>query len=40
MVAFCAYFATFAVFFFTALYLQEVVGDTGYQLALHIPADD
>ncbi len=34
VVAFCAYFATFAVFFFTALYLQEVVGDTGYQLAL------
>ena len=34
VVAFCTYFATFAVFFFTALYLQEVVGDTGYQLAL------
>ena len=34
VVAFCAYFATFAVFFFTALYLQEVVGDSGYQLAL------
>ena len=34
MVAFCAYFATFAVFFFTALYLQEVVGYTGYQIAL------
>jgi EmrB/QacA subfamily drug resistance transporter len=34
MVAFCAYFATFAVFFFTALYLEEVVGDTGYQIAL------
>jgi EmrB/QacA subfamily drug resistance transporter len=32
--AFCAYFATFAVFFFTALYLEEVVGDTGYQIAL------
>ncbi len=34
IVAFCAYFATFAVFFFTALYLEEVVGDTGYQIAL------
>jgi EmrB/QacA subfamily drug resistance transporter len=34
VVAFCAYFATFAVFFFTALYLAEVVGYTGYQIAL------
>ena len=34
VVAFCAYFATFAVFFFTALYLEEVGGDTGYQIAL------
>jgi EmrB/QacA subfamily drug resistance transporter len=34
LVAFCAYFATFAVFFFTALYLEEVVGDSGYQIAL------
>jgi MFS family permease len=34
LVAFCAYFATFAVFFFTALYLEEVVSDTGYQIAL------
>jgi EmrB/QacA subfamily drug resistance transporter len=34
IVAFSAYFATFAVFFFTALYLEEVVGDTGYQIAL------
>jgi EmrB/QacA subfamily drug resistance transporter len=34
IVAFCAYFATFAVFFFTALYLEEVVGDSGYQIAL------
>jgi EmrB/QacA subfamily drug resistance transporter len=32
-VAFCAYFATFAVFFFTALYLDEVVGDSGFQIA-------
>jgi len=34
LVAFCTYFATFAVFFFTALYLQEVVGYTGYKIAL------
>jgi EmrB/QacA subfamily drug resistance transporter len=34
VVAFCAYFATFAVFFFTALYLEEVVGDSGYQIAV------
>jgi EmrB/QacA subfamily drug resistance transporter len=34
LVAFCAYFATFAVFFFTALYLEEVVGDSGYKIAL------
>ncbi len=34
VVAFCAYFATFAVFFFAALYLEEVAGDTGYQIAL------
>jgi predicted MFS family arabinose efflux permease len=34
VVAFCAYFATFAVFFFTALYLQEVVGYDGYKIAL------
>ncbi len=34
VVAFCAYFATFAVFFFTALFLVEVAGDSGYQIAL------
>ncbi len=34
VVAYCSYFATFAVFFFTALYLEQVVGDTGYQIAL------
>jgi EmrB/QacA subfamily drug resistance transporter len=34
VVAFCAYFATFAVFFFTALYLNEVVGYSGYEIAL------
>ena len=34
IVAFCAYFATFAVFFFTALYLNEVPGFSGYQIAL------
>ena len=33
VLAFAAYFATFAVFFFTALYLEEVVGDSGYQIA-------
>lgn len=31
--AFCTYFATFAIFFFTALYLVEVVGVSGYRLA-------
>jgi EmrB/QacA subfamily drug resistance transporter len=34
LVAFAAYFATFAVFFFTALYLQEVAGYSGYKIAL------
>ena len=34
LVAFSAYFATFAVFFFTALYLQEVAGYDGYRIAL------
>jgi len=33
IVAFCTYFATFAIFFFTALYLVEVVGASGYRLA-------
>ncbi len=33
ILAFAAYFATFAVFFFAALYLEEVVGDSGYQIA-------
>jgi EmrB/QacA subfamily drug resistance transporter len=32
--AFCTYFATFAIFFFTALYLVEVAGASGYRLAL------
>ncbi len=32
--AFCTYFATFAVFFFTALYLFEVAGLSGYRIAL------
>jgi EmrB/QacA subfamily drug resistance transporter len=31
--AFCTYFATFAIFFFTALYLVEVGGASGYRLA-------
>jgi predicted MFS family arabinose efflux permease len=34
VVAFCTYFATFAIFFFTALYLVEVVSDSGYKVAL------
>jgi EmrB/QacA subfamily drug resistance transporter len=34
VVAFCTYFATFAIFFFTALYLVEVVADSGYKIAL------
>ena len=34
IVAFCTYFATFAIFFFTALYLVEVVQASGYRLAL------
>jgi EmrB/QacA subfamily drug resistance transporter len=34
LVSFAAYFATFAVFFFTALYLQEVAGYSGYRIAL------
>jgi EmrB/QacA subfamily drug resistance transporter len=33
VLAFCAYFATFAVFFFTALYLDEVVSYSGFQIA-------
>jgi EmrB/QacA subfamily drug resistance transporter len=33
VMAFCAYFATFAVFFFTALYLAEVAGYDGYRIA-------
>jgi EmrB/QacA subfamily drug resistance transporter len=33
LVAFCTYFATFAIFFFTALYLDEVVMASGYRIA-------
>jgi EmrB/QacA subfamily drug resistance transporter len=33
IVAFCTYFSTFAIFFFTALYLVEVVGASGFRLA-------
>jgi len=33
IVAFCAYFATFAIFFFTALYLEEVAGYNAGQIA-------
>ena len=34
VVAFCTYFSTFAIFFFTALYLIIVVSLSGYRLAL------
>jgi EmrB/QacA subfamily drug resistance transporter len=33
VVAFAGYFATFAVFFFTALYLDEIAGYSGYDIA-------
>ncbi len=33
VVALCTYFSTFAIFFFTALYLVEVVAVSGYRLA-------
>jgi EmrB/QacA subfamily drug resistance transporter len=33
VVAGCTYFATFAIFFFTALYLNEVSNSSGYRLA-------
>ncbi len=33
IVAFCAYFATFAIFFFAALFLEEVAGYDGGQIA-------
>ena len=33
VVAFCTYFATFAIFFFTALYLVEVPSDSGFVIA-------
>jgi EmrB/QacA subfamily drug resistance transporter len=34
VVACCTYLATFAIFFFTALYLVEVPSDSGYEIAL------
>jgi len=34
LVAFATYFGTFAIFFFCALYLRAVVGDSGYLIAL------
>ncbi|MBO0802408.1 MAG: MFS transporter [Nocardiopsaceae bacterium] len=34
VIALFSYFATFAIFFFTALYLNEVVGASGYRIAL------
>lgn len=33
-VAFAAYFGTFSIFFFSALYLEEVVGYSGYRTAV------
>src|SRR5262249_33852893 len=33
VVAFCCYFATFAIFIFSALYLVVVVGYSGYKIA-------
>ena len=33
VIAFCCYFATFAIFFFTALYLAAVAGYSGYRIA-------
>src|SRR6266700_3276851 len=33
VIAACCYFATFAIFFFTALYLAEVAGYSGYRVA-------
>ena len=40
IVAFCTYFATFAIFFFTALYLVEVVGAFRLPAGGRLPADD
>jgi len=34
VVAFCTYFSTFAIFFFAALYLDQVLGADGYRIAL------
>jgi EmrB/QacA subfamily drug resistance transporter len=34
VVALFTYFATFAIFFFTALYMVEVIGASGYKIAL------
>ena len=33
IVVFCAYFSIFSIFFFVALYLQEVIGKSAFQLA-------
>jgi EmrB/QacA subfamily drug resistance transporter len=33
VVAYCTYFATFAIFFFTALYLGVIAGYSGYRIA-------
>ena len=37
LVAFATYFGIFAIFFFTALYLQEVVGYSGFRTARSSP---
>ncbi len=34
VVAYCTYFATFAIFFFTALYLGVIAGYSGYRIAV------
>ena len=33
VVAYCTYFATFAIFFFTALYLRVIAGYSAYRIA-------
>ena len=40
IVAFCTYFSTFGIFFFTALYLAEVAGACRISAGASVPADD
>ena len=40
VVAYCTYFATFAIFFFTALYLGVIAGDLRLPHRGLVPADD